>query len=290
MSKNKRQKEGSGYFLPEIPRRQAISHKNTYGRFLVWATSPGVVGCGYFVCRAIYLSGGGYVKAIVPYENYSTLSILTPETVFFIYRNEIEKEEILKRELRNCDYFIGGPGIGVTSNNIALIKYIIANFSNPIIFDADALKLLVTSKEILKSSKSKNIIITPHEGEFSYISDIPLEYIRSNRERCATNFANTYNVICVLKGYKTVVTDGRRVYVNNTGGPHLAKAGTGDVLTGIIAGLLGLKLSPFDSACLGTYIHGSASDIVKKELGENSLIPDNLLNAIPFALKKYTGT
>lgn len=274
------------YKLPILPKRDILSHKNNYGRFLVWATSSGFIGCGYFVCRAIYLAGGGYVKLLVPFENYPALSVLTPETVFFIYKTELEKEEILKRELQNCDYLICGPGISISNSNIGLIKYVLTHFNKPIVFDADAIKLLITCKEILKTVKN-NIIITPHEGEFSYLSDIPIEHIRSNREELAIKFANNYNVICVLKGYNTVVTDGKKTYINKTGGPHLAKAGTGDVLTGTIGGLLGLRLSPFEAASLGTYIHGAASDLVKKEFGEHSLIPDKLLNAIPYSLKKY---
>ncbi len=274
------------YKLPVLPYRDNLSHKNDYGRFLVWATSPGYVGCGYFVCRAIYLAGGGYVKLLVPLENYQALSVLTPETVFFVYKNEYEKEEILKRELENCDYLICGPGIGISNLNISLIKHILTNFNKAAIFDADAIKLLITCKEILKRGQNP-IIITPHEGEFSFITDIPIDKVRNNRQQLASEFAQNYNVICVLKGYNTVVTDGKRTYINKTGGPQLAKAGTGDVLTGLVGGLLGLKLSPFDAACLGTYIHGAASDLVKKEFGEDSLIPDNLLSTIPLALKRY---
>lgn len=278
--------KGTKYLLPKIPNRNKISHKNNYGRFLVWATSVGTVGCGYFVCRAIYLAGGGYAKLLIPYENYPILSVLTPETVFFVYKNELEKEEIIKRELPNCDYLICGPGIGISDINITLIKYIIDNFNKPAVLDADAIKLLISCKERLKTTKSK-IIITPHEGEFSYLTDIPIEQTRNNRAQLAINFAKIYNITCVLKGYNTIVTDGKQTYINKTGGPQLAKAGTGDVLTGIIGGFLGLKLSPFDAACLGVHIHGAASDIVKREYSEHSLIPENLLRTLPLALKKY---
>lgn len=273
------------YKLPKIPRRKKISHKNDYGKFLVWATSHGVVGCGYFVARGIYLAGGGYVKLLIPHENYKILAVLCPESIFFTYNSTDEKEKILKREIAMCDYFICGPGIGVTEDNKLLIEYILNNVRQPLLLDADAIKLLKELKPLLKKAKSK-IILTPHEGEFSFISGIEIEKVKKERLDVAVEFAREYNVICVLKGYKTIVTNGEKIYINKSGGPQLAKAGTGDVLTGVIAGLLGLKLNPYDAACLGVYIHGKASELVKKNMSEHSLIPQYLLNAIPSVMKK----
>jgi NAD(P)H-hydrate epimerase len=275
------------YKLIKIPRREKISHKNSYGRYLVWATSRGVIGCGYFVARAISLCGGGYVKLVIPQENYYPLSILAPECVFFLYSDEQEKEKIVQRELPNHDYLVCGPGIGINENNQKLIRHILKTATCPVIFDADALKILSNLKNELKSSHAK-IIITPHEGEFSILAGRSIETIRNNREKVAKEFAAEYKLMCVLKGYRTVVTDGEIVYINKSGGPQLAKAGTGDVLTGTIAGLLGLKIKPFDAATLGVYLHGLASDILKKEIGEHSLIPDTLLSFLPRAIKLYS--
>ncbi len=268
-----------------IPQRKKISHKNDYGKFLVWATSAGIVGCGYFVARAIYLTGGGYVRLMIPRENYLALSMLTPESIFLIYNNFKEKGNILRKELLNSDYLICGPGIGICKENENLIKYILHNYTKPIVFDADAIKLLQGLKDDLKVS-NKKIILTPHEGEFSYLTGISIDRVKKERKKLAIEFAEEYNIICILKGYDSIITDGRQVYVNKSGGPQLAKAGTGDVLTGIIGGLLGLGLKLFEAASVGVYIHGVASEIVKKDFGEHSLIPEYLLNAIPSAIKK----
>ena len=132
-------------------------------------------------------------------------------------------------------------------------------------------------------------VLTPHPGEFARLCDQPADAVRDRREELATAYAADHQVVLVLKGHRTLVTDGRRLYRNGTGNPGMATGGTGDVLTGLIAALIGQKLDPFDAAVLGVWAHGRAGDLAAADVGQTALIATDLLVHLPAALKEGGG-
>ena len=135
----------------------------------------------------------------------------------------------------------------------------------------------------------KNIIITPHPGEMSILTGISISEIQSKRKKIAEEFAKKYRLIVVLKGYKTVVTDGKSTYINLTGNPGMATAGSGDVLSGIIGGLMVQGFSLWKSATMGVYLHGYAGDLAAKCYGEYSLTAGDIVEFLPMAIKTHAG-
>jgi NAD(P)H-hydrate epimerase len=176
-----------------------------------------------------------------------------------------------------------GPGLGRSPAITALVSAMLSQVSVPMVLDADGLNALHTDR---LREHAGPVILTPHPGEFSRLSGLEIPEIQSRRQEVATRFAAEHEVVLVLKGQGTVVTDGRRVYVNPTGNPGMATAGSGDVLTGIIAAFLGQKLEPFAAAQLGVYVHGLAGDMARDARGEVGMIASDLLDYVPQAIRR----
>jgi len=181
-----------------------------------------------------------------------------------------------------------GPGFGRSSGITSLVGNLIRTIKIPMVLDADGLNALIDQTEQLRHN-SGPMILTPHPGEFARLLDCDVPTVQACRQELAIQFAAKYGVIVVLKGHGTIVTDGRRVYQNQTGNPGMATGGTGDVLTGLIAALLGQGLEPFAAAQLGVYLHGLAGDLAAKEIGQVSLIASDLLTFLPKAFCQYCG-
>jgi NAD(P)H-hydrate epimerase len=153
----------------------------------------------------------------------------------------------------------------------------------PVVIDADAINALATApREFILPRKA---ILTPHPGEFARLLGLSTQQVQDQRLELARDYAQRRNTVVVLKGHRSLITDGERVYINSTGNSGMATGGSGDVLTGVIAALLGQKMLPFDAACLGTYLHGKAGDLARDELGELSLIASDLLRYLPEAIR-----
>jgi NAD(P)H-hydrate epimerase len=167
-----------------------------------------------------------------------------------------------------------------------LIAAIVRNIKIPLVFDADGLNALVNHTDHLRGHTAP-LILTPHPGEFARLLGRDVPYVQAHRQELAAQFAENFSVIVVLKGQGTIVTDGRRVYQNLTGNPGMATGGTGDVLTGVIAALVGQGLEPFAATQLGVYLHGSAGDLAQDEVGPVSLIASDLLSFLPKAFCQY---
>ena len=153
--------------------------------------------------------------------------------------------------------------------------------------DADGLNCISDNPSIFRKAKTP-VVITPHPGELSRLIKTSVDKIQRDRRASAIKTAKLYNVIVLLKGHNTIVTNGKKVYVNKTGNPGMATGGSGDILTGIIATFLAQGFSPFDSACLGAHIHGLAGDIACKKIGETSLVATDILDYLPDAFKRYS--
>jgi NAD(P)H-hydrate epimerase len=182
-----------------------------------------------------------------------------------------------------CDVIAIGPGLGLADETIELVDGVLRKFNRPVVADADAINALAKRWVPRKAP----LILTPHEGELSRLIGLPAEVIRKDRERVAVETARKLRAILVLKGRGTIVTDGARTYVNPTGNPAMATAGSGDVLTGIIAALVGQKLEPFEAAQLGVWLHGRAGDLAALE--RPALIAGDLIDALPRALRERSN-
>ena len=156
----------------------------------------------------------------------------------------------------------------------------------PLVLDADALNVLAGRLGALRKHRGP-IVLTPHPGEFARLLGCDIPTVQARRQELAADFARTHGVVVVLKGHGTVVTDGQRVYVNTTGNPGMATGGTGDVLGGLLAALLGQKLETFAAAQLGVYLHGLAGDLAREQRGEVSLIATDLLDFLPPAFQQH---
>lgn len=272
-----------------LPKRNRDSHKGNFGRIGIIAGSRGMIGSAYLSAMAALRSGSGLVYNIVPKSLHEIFSIKLIESIIipvednntghFILNsvNEVEKA------IENKDVLAIGPGIGVDSERTEFIQNILVNYNGPIVLDADGINCLSKNPVILTKRKSPTII-TPHPGEMSRLLNINIGKIQENRVKYSKNISNKYNIITVLKGANTVVTNGKDIYINSTGNPGMATAGSGDVLTGIIASFIGQGIDPYKAAILGVYIHGLAGDLAKVQKGECGLIARDILENIPSAI------
>ena len=190
--------------------------------------------------------------------------------------------ELLDRA-RESDVVAVGPGLGRGLGMPSLVSALVTAIAVPMVLDADGLNACVGRMEVLEQRKGA-LIITPHPGEFGRLLGIPTAQVQAARETLAVEFAQKTGTVVLLKGHATIVTDGSSVFVNETGNPGMATAGSGDVLTGLIAAILGQGLAPFAAAQLGANIHGLAGDLAVADLGEEGLIATDLVAYLPKAI------
>jgi ADP-dependent NAD(P)H-hydrate dehydratase len=174
-----------------------------------------------------------------------------------------------------------GPGLGQSTELAGLVRWLFTSFDRPAVFDADALNLLAAHPAALQSrARSSEAVaprvLTPHPGEFARLISSNVAAVEKNRESLAAQFAAKHKLVLVLKGHRTLITDGRRIAENTTGNSGMATGGCGDVLTGLIAALLGQKMEVFEAAQLGVHLHGLAGDLAAKSLSEPGLIASDL--------------
>jgi NAD(P)H-hydrate epimerase len=182
------------------------------------------------------------------------------------------------------DVIAVGPGLGRSAALTGLLNVLVARVHKPLVLDADGINAFAGRAEHL-GGRSAPLILTPHPGEFARLIGTDIPSVQANRQHLAVRFATEHGVVLVLKGHGTLVTDGRRLYRNPTGNPGMATGGTGDVLTGLIAALLGQGLDAFAAAQLGVHLHGLAGDLARDDVGEASLIATDLLDSLPRAFR-----
>ncbi len=260
--------------------RSSDSHKGDYGKVALIGGSKGMCGSIYMSSISSLRTGSGLVYTVVPESISNIMEIKSVENIVISVKENNLKD--ISKLLNKIDAFGIGPGMG-NLEEFEYIDYIISNFNKPIIIDADGLNII--SENLDRIPKDRNIILTPHEMEMSRLTKLPVPYIHENREKVATDLAKELGVVVVLKGSKTVVTDGIRVYINKTGNSGMATAGSGDILTGIITSLLGQGYNIYDASVLGVSIHGNAGDLAKYKLGEDGMIARDILESIPVAIK-----
>jgi NAD(P)H-hydrate epimerase len=275
--------------LPALPKRPADSNKGMYGTVLVVAGGRGMAGAAALVGAAALRSGAGLVRVACPVEVQPTVASFEPSYMTYPIENDADgmlrfkpARRAIERLLDRADVLAIGPGLGQSPEIRELIHWVVEEVKLPTVLDADALNALAGQTDTLADLR-RPVVLTPHPGEFARLTSRSVAEIQADREGHAVALAEADHLVLLLKGSRTVVTDGRRVYVNETGNPGMATGGAGDVLTGVIAALIGQKLPAFEAAQLGAHVHGLAGDIARDQNGEISLIAGDIVDSLPDA-------
>jgi len=271
-----------------LPDRQPDTHKGDYGRLLIIAGSVGYTGAPALAARAASRTGAGLVFLGVPNPVYNIMAAkLDEEMPFPLPADNFGRlganaaGEILRRAA-DCDALLIGPGLGTSKELSELVMSIIRIVKAQIILDADGINAIAGNADVLDKA-GRPVILTPHMGEYNRLAgDIGTDRLNSSR-----GFATKYRCVLVLKGHRTITAlpDGR-AYINTTGGPAMAKGGSGDVLAGMIAAFAAQKFSAKDAAAAAVFIHGLAGDMCSAGLGEYSVTASDIITMLPTAMKR----
>lgn len=267
---------------PLIKKRGRFSHKGTYGHALLVAGSYGKMGAAILSAKACLRSGVGLLHVHIPKAGYTILQTALPEAMLSIDRYDHYFSEIPDLAPFNA---IGiGPGLGMEHQSQMAMKLLIQNYRNPMVIDADGLNILAQNKTWL-SFLPPNSILTPHPKEFERLAGKwTNDFDKIEKQKA---FAIRFKIIVVLKGaHTTICLPNGHCYFNSTGNPGMATAGSGDVLTGIITGLLAQHYAPEHAALLGVYLHGLAGDLAVRKTGLEALLAMDIVNSIGRAFKK----
>ena len=252
-----------------VKKRLPDSHKGTYGHAMLIAGNLGKMGAAVIAAKSCVRSGVGLVTVNIPFMERTTIQISVPEAMLNFRENFIEN-------IQNYSAIGIGPGIGKNSLEKKVLKEIIKCSDKPIVLDADALNIIADAKKILNKIPA-NSIITPHPKEFDRLFGNHTS--TEERKKTAIKMAELLDIVIVLKGHQTLVTDGINNFLNTTGNSGLAKGGSGDALTGFITGLLAQQYSSINAALAGVYIHGLAADItLQNQTMESMIITDVIEN------------
>jgi len=252
--------------------RPKFSHKGTYGHGLLISGSYGKMGAAVLGSKATLRAGAGLVTVHIPENGYTILQTAVPEAMVNIDMDKNIFSEV--PTLSKYNAIAVGPGIGIEKQTANALKLLIQNASTPIIFDADAINILAENKTWI-SFIPKNSIFTPHPKEFERLVGKSADNFERNRMQ--RNFSIKHNCYVILKGAHTAITTPTgNCYFNTTGNPGMATGGSGDVLTGILLGLLAQKYSPLETVLLGVYIHGLSGDLAANDEGYDSLIAGDI--------------
>ena len=275
-----------------LPPRQAQSNKSSYGRVYGFAGSAEMPGAAALSATAAYKAGAGYVYAcavpsavrVLQHSLKEAITRILPHQGGFFCKKSLDA---IAEELKNADVVYIGPGIGRGAHVTEFVFALIETVQTGMVLDADALNSISEDISILKKLK-RPCVITPHPGEMSRLTGLSVNEIVNNTIDTASEFSRKFNVITVLKDARTIVSSpSGNSYINVTGCSALAKAGSGDVLTGIIAGFMAQGLDPFTAAKLGVYIHGKAGQSACEQLSNYGVLATDLLNHIPIVLNHY---
>ena len=277
--------------LNMLPRRAPRSNKGDYGRLLCICGSEGMSGAAYLSAKAAYRSGTGLVEIFTHQCNRAILQTSLPEAIVTSYDDRYTCE-LLLGALNRADAIVIGCGLGVTPLSRKILSDLLHATEaekKPLVIDADAINLLARNRSLLKYISGA--VITPHFMEASRLLDRPIDELLGNTNGVSYELATRYGAICVMKDHETAVCDGSdRIYINKSGNAGMATAGSGDVLAGIIGGLLSqsarsaISTGLFDTTALGVYIHGLAGDAAALRYGEYSLMASDIIEAIPSVL------
>ncbi|HEX68419.1 MAG TPA: NAD(P)H-hydrate dehydratase [bacterium] len=274
-----------------IKPRRPDTHKGTYGHILILSGSQGFTGAPLLTARGALRSGVGLITLGIPETIYSIVAGKIPEIIPFPLPAKeggftLSAWEKIKNWGRKITSLAMGPGISLASPVKEFVKKVIEESQLPMVVDADALTIISEDTSILKKAKSP-LILTPHPGEMARLIGKDIDYVLNHRIEVALSFARKFNLILILKGARTVIaTPEEKVFINPTGNPGMATGGMGDVLTGLIGGLLAQGYTPLESALIGVFIHGASGDILWEERKATSLTATEVAENIPFTFSR----
>lgn len=260
--------------------RPSHSNKGTFGKLLIIAGSVNMAGAAVLAGKSAYSSGCGLVRILTPEENRVIIQTALPEAILTTYSAKKAEPEIVKEALEWADVVLIGPGIGTGEVSAAILKQVLKSVTVPVVMDADALNLVAKDVDILKKPHTE-MVITPHLGEMSRLTGNSVAFLQTGLLDAARNFADAYNVTCVLKDERTITSiPNGMIYVNLSGNAGMATAGSGDVLSGIIGSFMAQGYSSENAAPLAVYLHGVAGDCMVKETGKAGLVASDLIRGI----------
>ncbi len=276
--------------LPRLPPREPDTHKGDVGRVLILAGSIGMTGAAALAGKAALRSGAGLVRIATARSALPIIASLDPcYTTCPLPEDQqgrisAQALPMLLNSLEEHDVLAVGPGLGISRDLTAIMVELLNKASMPVVLDADGINNLCQRRDWPAQVQTR-VVMTPHPGEMRRLwASVRRDALPADRQQCAVAFAAEHNVVLVLKGSHTVVSDGRRVYINQTGNPGMATAGSGDVLTGMIAAFIGQGLEPFQAAVLGVAVHGLAGDMAAEHWGMTSLVATDIIDRLGAAL------
>lgn len=280
----------------QLLHRKSQTHKGDFGHILILAGCAQFSGAAILCSNSAIRAGAGMVTVGIPGGLINAfIKIKAPEVILtpLAYTSQltlsIKAYSYIKRILGKVDILIVGPGLSQNRSTQNLIRKIISGVDKSMVIDADGLNALAGHLDLLRDTQRQRRatkILTPHPGEMSRLLNISIDKIQQNRKGIAQRFARDYNCFIVLKGYRTIIADAEgKVYTNKTGNPGMATAGSGDVLTGMIAAFLAQGLDGFNAAKYAVYLHGLAGDLAAKEKTQPGMIASDIIEKIPEAIK-----
>lgn len=284
------------YVKKLIKRRLPSTHKGDFGHVLIIAGGAGMAGACCFAAKAALRTGSGLVYVCTPEKNFQVVQIHVPEAICVTWGQVKEKLEsrtpVPGAHFESYDVVAFGPGMGTGEESGMMLETVLDNYDGPLVLDADGLNLIAGDDSLREKffSYKGSKVITPHQGEaVRLLAGARLG--TGEREDVATALSVGYNTITVLKGHGTLVArraaGDTEMMQNTTGNPGMATAGSGDVLTGMIASLSGQGLPLYEAACSGVFLHGRAGDMAAEEKGEYGMIASDIISWIPYAIKEF---
>ncbi|HIQ61587.1 MAG TPA: NAD(P)H-hydrate dehydratase [Candidatus Enterenecus faecium] len=274
--------------MVRLPRRERDSHKGDYGKLLIVAGSEGYTGAPVFASQGALRSGAGLVYLGVPRDVYPIVAARCSSAMPFPLSDDPEQ---LVERARSCDVVLAGPGLGRSTRAQQLMFRLMEEVEGPLVLDADGLNALEGQAQRLRA-RTGLTVLTPHDGEFARLAGCSLPL--NDRVEQAAQLAQETGCVVVLKGHETLTVDPQgRVWRNTTGNPGMAKGGSGDILAGMIASLLGQKQLTGCVSCPGelvawaVYLHGAAGDAAAAQYGEYGMMPDDTLAAVAGVLQTH---
>lgn len=275
-----------------LSRRKPNVYKNKFGHALILAGSKQMLGAAALSSLSAIRSGCGLVTSGIPESLNSTAQKKISNEIMTLPLKETKEQSVAFSAFRQVQNLYSkynviaiGPGMTTHPGTQKFILKIIAASPHPLIIDADAINTIAGNLKILTLTKTIKIL-TPHPEEMARLTNLKKKFIESNRKKVAVGFAIKYNCILLLKGSRTIVASEKgKIYINKTGNPGMATAGSGDVLTGMIAAFVGQGLPAFDATKYGAYLHGKAGDMAAKSKSRLSMIASDIIDFIPEAIK-----
>ena len=275
-----------------LPKRLKTAHKYTLGKIFVLAGSIGYTGAAAMASQTAMRMGAGAVVLGTPSAIYPIMAKKLTEVMVHPLDSTIEGTICIKaypkiKKLLNwAEHLIIGCGLSMNQETVEVVWKVLSDFDIPMLLDADGLTALSMNNKLLKKRKTKNLILTPHIGEFARLTNLSTDEIENDKVDIAREFAKENKLVLVLKGAPTITasSDGR-VVINSNGNPGMATIGSGDILAGMIGGLWVQGMENFSAAYSGVYLHGLAGDIAREKLGEKSLMALDIQKNIPDAIR-----